>query len=141
MMKKMALKMATVLAILTTISFSTAKATALTERLSSDDTVEINGNIDLFDEDKSVETAEVNYGNEHYVIFYKVVETGIPLDKIIEIDVMATPPDGGEVMNVLPSSSYTVQSDGKVTFPIGFTINMEPKEFYQGPFKIFINHK
>ena len=142
MTKKLALmRLVMVMAIIAAMSFSTAKATALTEVLRSEDTVEINGDVDMFEEDINGETAEVNYGQEKYVIFYKTIPTGIEKERILEIDVMAATPVSGDNMEILSEKAYTISDEGKITFPIGYTADMIPKEFYHGPFKVFIKLK
>ncbi|MFZ2193232.1 MAG: hypothetical protein WAV31_03235 [Candidatus Moraniibacteriota bacterium] len=140
MMKKMALAMV-IMAIGMFISSTKATATEV-EILRSEDTAEFNSFVDMLDEDKDGTTAEVDFGDEKYVIFYKTIETGVTKEKIAEINVMAATPNSGETMRVLSDKTYTLSVDGKVTFPIGFTVNTElKKEFFYGPCKVFVKLK
>lgn len=118
----------------------TAKPMEL-EILSTEEVKEFNGYVDMLEEDAESETVEVSCGQNECVDFYKIVKTGISPERIKEIYVLATPSSGGEVMKILPKSDYEVRSDGRVVFLIGRTIDMEYKELYRGPFKVYIEHK
>lgn len=141
-MKKIIMTMSVLVAMIVLVIFSSTKITfAAVEILRSDSTVEFNGNVDMFEEDKDSEVIKVNFKQEEYCIFYKIVKTGIAPEKMEEIDVMAATLDSGEVMNVLSPSEYQIRSNGNVVFPIGITIDMDPREFYRGPYKVFIKLK
>lgn len=140
-MKKIVMTMLVLVGMVLYSDVVTAKAMEL-EILSSDGIIEFNGYIDMLEEDVDSETVEIECEKgDKCVNFYKVVKTGITPERIKEIYVMATPLDGGEVMNILPKTDYEVRSDGKVVFRIGRTVNMEFKESYRGPFKVYIEHR